>query len=49
MSIWKSRYKNPITYLLLENGDYLLLESGSKIVLDQTGQGTSSWSQRTKN
>jgi len=50
-TIWTQRLKNPISFLLLEQGDYLLLEQGTAdmLILEQTGQDNSAWTQRVKN
>lgn len=47
MSIWTNKFKHPIDYLLLEDGFFCLLESGFQIVLEQTGNATSLWTNRT--
>ncbi|MGI9118416.1 MAG: hypothetical protein ACR2IQ_02615 [Minisyncoccia bacterium] len=45
---WRTQYKNPIQYLLCENGDFLAQEDGtSLLVLEQTGQSTSLWTDQT--
>lgn len=49
MSNWIDEFKNPVTYLLLEDGSYLLLETGDKIVLQQTGQSASGFTNVDKN
>lgn len=48
MTTWTNEFKNPITYLLLENGSYILLEDSSKIILDQTGRDATVWTNETK-
>lgn len=48
MTTWTTQFKNPIDYLLLEDGFFILLESGFKIVLEQTGAATSSWTKQAK-
>lgn len=45
---WDFQYKNPIDYLLCEDGDYLAQEDGtSLLVLDQTGSDVSLWTDQT--
>lgn len=48
-TIWTSQFKHPIDYLLKEDGFFLLLETGDKIVLEQTGNANSLWTQQIKN
>lgn len=50
MSTWQNNFKNPITFLTLESAltDFLLQENGNLIILQQTGQSTSSWNNTTK-
>ena len=49
MATWTEEFKNPISYLLLEDGTFLLLENADQIILEQTGRDTSAWSFETKN
>lgn len=51
MSEWTSDFKHPIDYLLTEDvtESFLLLETGDQIVLDQTGNAASLWSNPIKN
>ena len=46
---WTTEFKHPIDYLLLELGDYLLKEDDGQIVLEQTGNSSSLWTEETKN
>lgn len=46
---YENEFKHPISFLLLENGDYILLETGDKIILEQTGTDNSIWTPETKN
>ncbi len=52
-TIWDNKFKHPIDYLCQETGitdtDLLLFEDDSQIVLEQTGQDSSAWTERTKN
>lgn len=52
-TIWQQEFKHPIDYLTQETGltdtDLLLFEDGTEIILEQTGQDNSAWSERTKN
>lgn len=46
-TIWVSQYKNPIDFLLCENGDFLAQEDDiSLLVLNQSGSGTSIWTEQ---
>jgi hypothetical protein len=51
MSNWKNEFKNPIDFITLESAitDFLLQEDGFKLILEQTGQSTSLWTNQTKN
>jgi hypothetical protein len=49
MTTWTNTFKHPIDYLLIESSSFLLLETGDKIMLEQTGNSTSLWSQSSKN
>ena len=48
---WTQEYKHPIDYLTQESSidDILLMENGDLIVLEQTGNSDSLWSNQTKN
>ena len=48
-TLWQQQLKNPISYLLAEDGSYLLQENGDKIILEQTGLATSLWNLQNKN
>lgn len=47
MSIWQERFKDPISYLLMETLDFLLFEDGGFIVLEQTGTDNATWNTRS--
>lgn len=56
MSNWKNEFKNPVDFLLLEDGEFLLLEQDTDgatatdyIALNQTGNTTSLWNNTAKN
>lgn len=50
-TIWTNKFKHPIDFLTQETSidDLLLFEDGSQIVLEQTGQDNSAWTERVKN
>lgn len=56
MSSWENEFKNPVEYMIMEDGDFLLLEQDTDgatetdyIVLNQTGQSASLWDNQIKN
>lgn len=51
MATWINGFKHPIDYLTLETStsDILLMENGDYIVLEQSGDADSLWSNRAKN
>lgn len=46
---WTQELKNPVDFLLLEDGFFMLLETGDDIILEQTGASTNLWTEQTKN
>lgn len=49
--VWINEFKHPIDYLTQETStdDLLLMENDDLIVLEQSGQSDSLWTERVKN
>lgn len=49
--VWINEFKHPIDYLTQETStdDILLMENDDLIVLEQSGQSDSLWTERVKN
>lgn len=49
--VWINEFKHPVDYLTQETStdDLLLMENGDYIVLEQSGQSDSLWTERVKN